>query len=227
MSAETNSQSPAEFWEDRYQADDQVWSGRVNGVLADEVAGSTPGTALDLGCGEGGDALWLAGQGWQVTAVDISSTALARGAAQAEAQGLADRITWEQHDLGQSFPEGEFDLVSAQYFHSPVDLPRDEVLRRAAQAVSPGGTIIVVGHAAPPPWAHNHDDDHGHGGGHGDGHDFEFPTTEEVVAALGVDDAGWTVTRCENAERHATGPKEKSGVLLDSIVVARRAITAS
>jgi hypothetical protein len=117
--------------------------------------------------------------------------------------------------------------VSAQYFHSPVDLPRDEVLRRAAQAVSPGGTIIVVGHAAPPPWAHNHDDDHGHGGGHGDGHDFEFPTTEEVVAALGVDDAGWTVTRCENAERHATGPKEKSGVLLDSIVVARRAITAS
>jgi long-chain acyl-CoA synthetase len=218
MSAETNSQSPAEFWEDRYQADDQVWSGRVNGVLADEVAGFSPGTALDLGCGEGGDALWLAEQGWQVTAVDISSTALARGAAQAEVQGLAERITWEQHDLGQSFPAGEFDLVSAQYFHSPVDLPRDEVLRRAAQAVSPGGTIIVVGHAAPPPWAHDHDDDHGHD----HGHDFEFPTTEEVVAALGVDDGGWTVTRCENAERHATGPKEKSGVLLDSIVVARR-----
>ncbi len=218
MSAEPNSQSPAEFWEDRYQADDQVWSGRVNGVLADEVSGSTPGKALDLGCGEGGDALWLAEQGWHVTAVDISSTALARGAAQAEAQGIADRITWEQHDLGHSFPEGEYDLVSAQYFHSPVDLPRDEVLRRAAQAVSPGGTVIVVGHAAPPPWAHNHDDDHGHD----HGHDFEFPTTEEVVAALGVDDAGWTLIRCENAERHATGPKEKSGVLLDSIVVARR-----
>jgi long-chain acyl-CoA synthetase len=210
MGAETSSQSAVEFWEERYRAKDQVWSGRVNAPLADEAARLTPGSALDLGCGEGGDALWLAEHGWQVTAVDVSAVAMARGAAQAEGQGLSAHVTWEQHDLANSFPVGEFDLVSAQYFHSPIELPRDTILRRAAQAVRPGGTILVVGHAAPPPWAESPDPK------------WRFPTTADVEAAIGIDEGGWSVERSETVERRATGPDGQTGPMLDSIVVARR-----
>src|SRR5882724_9759517 len=69
-----------EYWEGRYQEHDHIWSGKPNALLVREVAALPPGAALDLGCGEGGDAIWLAQQGWRVTAVDISATALRRGA---------------------------------------------------------------------------------------------------------------------------------------------------
>src|SRR5689334_23917491 len=88
------------FWEDRYSGVEQAWSGRVNQVLADVAAGLSPGRALDLGCGEGADAIWLAQRGWQVTGVDISPTAIAR--AQRAAEGAAipsGRIRWHAHDL--------------------------------------------------------------------------------------------------------------------------------
>jgi methylase of polypeptide subunit release factors len=94
---------PAEFWEARYNTNrgenGHVWSGRVNATVAHEVTGLTPGTALELGSGEGADALWLAAHGWRVTAIDISATALAVGAAKAAEDGLADRIDWVQGDL--------------------------------------------------------------------------------------------------------------------------------
>ncbi|HZF58086.1 MAG TPA: class I SAM-dependent methyltransferase, partial [Rubrobacter sp.] len=88
------------FWEDHYRRRGRVWSGRPNPVLVD-IVGSLrrPGTALDLGCGEGGDAIWLARQGWCVTAVDISATALDRAAVDAATAGVADRIDFRQHDL--------------------------------------------------------------------------------------------------------------------------------
>src|SRR3712207_2787200 len=108
------------FWEDRYRRRGRVWSGRPNPVLVDVVGSLRPGTALDLGCGEGGDAIWLARQGWRVTAIDISTTALDRAAADAATAGVADRIDFRQHDLALTFPSGAFDLVSAQYLHSPI-----------------------------------------------------------------------------------------------------------
>ncbi|MCB0912288.1 MAG: class I SAM-dependent methyltransferase, partial [Propionibacteriaceae bacterium] len=148
----------AEFWEERYAGKPKVWSGRVNPGLVEFASGLPAGRALDLGCGEGGDAVWLARQGWQVTAVDISATAVARGHAAAEAAGVPDdRIRWLAQDLAHWQPEGSYDLVSAFFLQSPMELPRGEVLSRAAAAVAPGGHVLVVSHAAPPPWARGHD----------------------------------------------------------------------
>lgn len=198
------------FWNDLYRSRTSVWSGRVNPVLASEVEELTPGTALDLGCGEGGDAVWLAARGWLVTATDIAQTAIDRAVSHAAEAGVADRIDWERHDFDQSFPAGTFDLVSAQFLQSPIDFLRAEVLRQAAAAVNPGGTLIVVSHAAFPPWADRPDPDH------------RFSTPEEELALLDLDPERWMVARCEIAEREGTGPDGQSGTLADSILVVRR-----
>jgi methylase of polypeptide subunit release factors len=94
-----------EHWEEHYGERNRVWSGRVNVRLAEVVSTLEPGHALDLGCGEGADAWWLAERGWSVVAVDISDTALQRAAAEADARGLTDRVEFAQHDLSDSFPD--------------------------------------------------------------------------------------------------------------------------
>nr|MCW1958060.1 methyltransferase domain-containing protein [Mycobacterium sp.] len=131
-------------WEDHYSARPQVWSGRVNAQLADIAPRLGGTTALDLGCGEGADAIWLAEQGWRVVAVDVSGTALSRARAAAASRGVAEHIDFQQHDLTRGFPDGSFDLVSAQFLHSTVDMDRTAILRRAAAAVSPGGALLIV-----------------------------------------------------------------------------------
>ena len=202
----------AEFWEDRYRTQERIWSGRANAVLVEVVTPLAPGRALDLGCGEGGDAVWLAERGWHVTAVDISATALDRTVEHATAAGVADRVAVQRHELGTSFPEGEFDLVSAQFLQSPVELARDAVLRRAAQAVAPGGLLLVVEHGAMPPW-----------GEPGEGHrHVEFPTVQETLAVLALPPDAWEVERAHAPERVATGPHGHRGVLVDNVVAARR-----
>ncbi|MGW5673195.1 class I SAM-dependent methyltransferase, partial [Micromonospora sp. NPDC003776] len=113
-------QDTARYWDDLYHQRDRVWSGRVNAVLAEVVNALPPGTALDLGCGEGGDAIWLASRGWRVTAVDVSTTALDRLTAEATRAGVASRITVARHDLTRNFPAGRYDLVSAQFLQSPL-----------------------------------------------------------------------------------------------------------
>ena len=133
-------------WEDRYREAAALWSGRVNPPLVEEVSGLAPGRALDVGCGEGGDVLWLAGQGWQATGLDWSSVALDRAAEHAAAAGLTDRVTWVQGDV-ESWqpPEASFDLVTAHFLHPTAEqLPG--VLTRLATAVAPGGTLLWVGH---------------------------------------------------------------------------------
>lgn len=130
------------FWDELYRADDQIWSGRPNDAVVAEIAGLTPGRALDVGCGEGGDARWLAARGWRVTAVDISRVALARAAALADDTG----ITWRHLDLVAEAPEvSGYDLVSAQYFVFPRAC--EQVLERVLAAVAPGGTLLVTSHA--------------------------------------------------------------------------------
>ncbi|MFI0040432.1 class I SAM-dependent methyltransferase [Streptomyces mutabilis] len=120
---------------------------------------SSPGRALDLGCGEGGDAVWLATHGWHVTAVDIAPTALQRLTQHAARAGVTDRVSAQQHDLAETFPAGTFDLVSAQYLQTPYDLPRADILRRAAHALTPGGLLLIVDHGSVRPWAWNTDPD--------------------------------------------------------------------
>ncbi|MEV0003689.1 class I SAM-dependent methyltransferase [Micromonospora sp. NPDC050980] len=201
---------PAEFWDERYGQADRIWSGRVNPVLADVAGALPPGTALDLGCGEGDDAIWLARQGWRVTAVDVSAVALERLATEAARAGVPDRITTVRRDvLNQGFPAGRFDLVSAQFFQSPLALPREQVLPPAAEAVAPGGRLLVVEHGAPPPWSGLDPDDP------------RFASPEQILAAIGIDADRWETERLGEFRRTATHDGH-TGELVDHVVLARR-----
>lgn len=161
------------WWEQRYASGEAHWSGRPNDVLVAETAGLTPGTALDVGCGTGGDAIWLAGQRWRVTGVDVSRTALARAAEAAAAQGVADRTTWQHADVTSwAPPAGAFDLVTSAFLHAPGGV-RDAVLARLAAAVAPGGTLLVA----------QHDPSDLHTVRHGQDPDL-FATGEQLAAAL-------------------------------------------
>ncbi|WP_341952089.1 class I SAM-dependent methyltransferase [Salinibacterium sp. TMP30] len=139
-----------EFWEDRYAAKSLSWSGNPNPVLVTEATGLTPGRALDIGCGEGADALWLAQQGWQVTGVDIATNALDKARAHAECvdPAAAARIDWQQHDVTMWAPEPRsFDLVSVQFMHLSKPIIAT-LFRSLAAAVAPRGTLLIVGHDA-------------------------------------------------------------------------------
>ncbi|MBA3491412.1 MAG: class I SAM-dependent methyltransferase [Rubrobacteraceae bacterium] len=198
-----------QFWEEHYRGHGRVWSGRANPVLVDVAGSLRPRTALDLGCGEGGDAVWLAQQGWRVTAVDVSATALDRASTLAAEAGV--RIDFQQHDLARTFPEGAFDLVSAQYLHSPVEFPRDRVLRMAARAVASSGLLLIVAHASVAPWSWNHKPHHP-----------RFPTPEETLAALDLSPGQWRTERLGTPERPATGPNGESATVTDNVVAVRR-----
>jgi SAM-dependent methyltransferase len=197
------------FWEDFYGGG-PVWSGRPNALLVREVAALAPGTALDLGCAEGADAVWLAQQGWRVTGADASATALRRAAEHAAEAGVD--IDWQCHDLSRTFPEGAFDLVCAQYLHTPVEAPgeRSAILRRAAAAVAPGGLLLVIGHDGHPSWP----SPHAH---------LQLPGTGEVLAGLDLDPAEWDVELEDVVERAATDPEGNPGTRRDNVLRIRRA----
>ena len=146
--ADDTTEFTQEFWDDRYRTAGQVWSGQPNPQLAAEAAGLTPGDALDAGCGEGADAIWLAARGWTVTAVDVSAVALGRAASQAAAHGggVAERISWRREDLFSWDPGARrYDLVSAQFMYLPGP-GLASLHRRLGAAVRPGGTLLIVGH---------------------------------------------------------------------------------
>lgn len=133
-------------WDDRYLADpDRLWSGRPNGALVAEVAGLTTGRVLDVGCGEGADAVWLAGQGWDVTALEVSGVALERAARHARDAGVA--VSWVHAGLVEAaLPPASFDLVSAQY-PALLRTPDAAAERALLVAVAPGGVLLLVHHA--------------------------------------------------------------------------------
>ncbi|UWX96713.1 class I SAM-dependent methyltransferase [Arthrobacter zhaoxinii] len=151
-SPESLPQDPAaveELWDRRYAGSDGLWSGQPNAVLVSETRGLPPGRALDVGCGEGADALWLAQQGWDVTALDVSGVALARAARQAKLRSV--QVNWVHAGLVEAdLSPASFALVSAQY---PVLLRTDgnEAERALLRAVAPGGILLWVHH--PPPTA--------------------------------------------------------------------------
>ena len=135
-----------EFWDERYAAHDRVWSGRPNQRLVEHAAELPPGLALDVGCGEGADVVWLAERGWRATGADLSVVALEKARKHAGEAGVADRTEWVHVDLlaGEPLPGGA-DLVSAMYVHVP-EADFDRVYADIAGAVRPGGTLLVAGH---------------------------------------------------------------------------------
>ncbi|WP_194818357.1 bifunctional 2-polyprenyl-6-hydroxyphenol methylase/3-demethylubiquinol 3-O-methyltransferase UbiG [Nocardia sp. XZ_19_385] len=197
------------FWDGVYANRPASTDPLPNYLLAETITGP-PGAALDLGCGNGGDALWLARQGWRVTAVDISAVAVERLTELARAHGLGDRIAAEQHDLRDAFPSGEFDLVSVHYLHTPFDLDRSIVLRAAAHALRPGGLLLVVDHGSTAPWSWNQDPD------------VRFPTPHEVAADIELDPSTWTVERAGTPKRIATGPDGRTAEVTDHLLLIRR-----
>lgn len=184
---ETFSDTP-EGWDARY-GEAQIWSGEPNGALVAEVADLPPGQALDVGCGEGADAVWLARRGWHVTALDVSRVALDRAAAHAREAGVD--IAWVHAGLVEAaLPTASFDLVSAQYpalRHTELDAER-----ALLGAVAPGGTLLLVTHADMDPEEMK-----------SRGFDpADYVGIEDVRARLGE---GWTVEVDERRERSISG----------------------
>ena len=135
-------------WDERYGGEGRIWSGRPNAVLVDEAGDLTPGRAVDLGCGEGGDAIWLAERGWQVTAVDFSRAGLDKGRTlqQRHERGAELRVDWVHADvLTYDAEPASYDLVLLAYLQLAADQRRTAV-RRGFEALRVGGTFFVVAH---------------------------------------------------------------------------------
>ncbi|WP_433196017.1 SAM-dependent methyltransferase [Nocardia sp. CA-107356] len=199
------------FWNGVYATRPAATDPPRNDRLAETVRYLPPGDAMDLGCGDGGDALWLARRGWCVTAVDISAVAVDRLVALARSHGLGDRVTAERHDLRESFPQGAFDLICAHYLHTPFDLDRATVLCVAAHALRPGGRLLVVDHGSTAPWSWNQDPH------------LRYPTPRELAADLELDPATWMVERADAPRRIATGPGGRTAEVTDHVLLIRRA----
>jgi SAM-dependent methyltransferase len=194
-----------EMWDARYASTESLWSFEPNRFLVHETEALAPGRALDLACGEGRNALWLAARGWQVTAVDFSAVALDRGRERAERDGLT--VDWVQADvLRWAPPERGFDLVAILYLHLR-GLDLRPVLRGAADAVAPSGTLLVVAHDAT-----NLAD------GHGGPQDPELLyTPADVTAAM----EGLEIERAERVRRPVSTPAGER-TAIDALVRAVR-----
>jgi SAM-dependent methyltransferase len=141
----------AHDWDDRYSGTDLIWSATANQFVVSELTGLTPGAALDMACGEGRNAIWLANGGWAVTGADFSAVALdkARDLASRLAEPRARPVTWVQADATAASPEldrpGGYDLVLLAYLQLPA-AERAAALARAAQRLAPGGHLLVIAH---------------------------------------------------------------------------------
>lgn len=196
-----------EGWNRRYETAELVWTAEPNRFLVAETASLTPGSALDLGAGEGRNAVWLARQGWQVTAVDFSDIGLAKATQLAAAAGV--EVTTVCADAADHTPPpGGSDLVTILYLHLPSTQRRD-VYRRAADGVAPGGSLLVVGHDAT-------NLDEGYGGPQDP--DVLF-SPDDIVADLAA--SGLLIEKAERVRR-TVGTPDGERVAIDALVRAHR-----
>jgi SAM-dependent methyltransferase len=210
-----------DYWESHWQQANGQGAGPgivPNPHLARETSSLVPGTALDAGCGEGAEAIWLAAQGWQVTAADISNEALSRAAERATKGGAApERVQWVEADLSAWEPGQQFDLVTTHYAHPA--MPQLVFYQRISDWVAPGGTLLIVGHLHTPGAT-------GHGHSHGaEGHGHHPPEEASVTAAsitAGLDATKWAVVTAEERVRTLTNRAERAVQLHDVVVRATR-----
>ncbi|MEV4020815.1 class I SAM-dependent methyltransferase [Nonomuraea angiospora] len=201
-----------DFWERHWREGRAGSPGSMGGnppnpYLASETSGLTPGTALDAGCGEGAEAIWLASRGWHVTAADISSEALARAAERAATSGASERLQWVEADLRVWSPSARFDLVMTHYAHPA--MPQLEFYDRIAGWVAPGGTLLIVGHLHTP------------GSGHGHHPPAEASATSAAITAR-MDGTEWEIVTAEERLRTLTGQGGRAVPLHDVVVRATR-----
>lgn len=207
MNTEDN-QTADKFWDDFYSKRDQAWSGNANPQLVRIASTLEVGTALDLGCGEGGDTLWLAKHGWTVTATDISEVALTRAKALVDQHHIGNRVTVERHDFEHSFPVGKYDLVSAQFLQSPVEFQRQKVLQKASAAVALNGILLIVEHGSAPSFSEYAE--------------YTFPSAEETFRSLALDSSKWEVIEVASPEREISGPSGETATIVDNVIALKR-----
>lgn len=200
--------SGADDWDERYNVEggETLWSGAPNGALVAEVSKLAPGKALDLGCGEGADAIWLATREWRVTGIDISRVALDRAARAADEAGVA--VDWVLADfVAQPPARGAYDLVTSHYpalLRADIERGIDAVVH----GVAPGGTLLFVGHELSDPSValeHGFDPD-------------DYVQVDDVAARLGRD---WLIEVHETRVR-SSAPSGPSPHHADRILRARR-----
>ncbi len=234
-----------DYWDAHWQAAGSAdGSLTVHPYLAVETAALVPGTALEAGCGEGAEALWLAAHGWTVTAVDISAEALDGAAARSTDARYADRVTWVRADLGTWEPDGAFDLVSTHYAHAAG--AQLDLYERLAGWVAPGGTLLVVGHgthdheqhasgtslhhdATPSATEHRHDPaepahDHEHDHVHGTRPTSATVTAQQVRERF--EHLGWSVVTAAEPVRTVEADGGRQVPLHDVVIRAVRPSTA-
>jgi SAM-dependent methyltransferase len=187
-------------WDERYRATDRLWSAEPNVFVADRLGGMRPGRGLDLASGEGRNAIWLAGEGWDMTAVDFSEAAIERG------RRISDEVRWVVADVRVWEPGDEYDLIVVAYLQLSID-ELEPLVRRAVTWLAPGGELFMVGHE-------RSNLEHGVGGP-------QVPEVlwdlEELVPWLD----GLDILEAEIVEREVVG-ETGTRVALDALVRARR-----
>lgn len=194
----------ASDWDARYTDRPMVWGEAPNGYVTEHATHLPRGRVLDLACGAGRNAVWLATRGWAVTGADYSAVALATAAQVGEKapKAVAARLTWVQLDAVSDDLGGPYDLVLHVYLHLPAT-QRRAVLAKACAALASGGVLLLVAHDATNPTGGPQDPD-------------VLYTPDDVVADLPAD---FTVSRAEQALREVDGAPEPA---VDCVVVARR-----
>ncbi len=207
-----------DFW-------DQIWTGdraaamstsAPNPHLQAQIGDLPPGSAIDAGCGAGAEAIWLATNGWQVTAADIARAALAFARERAAAAGVSEQVEWVQADLSSWQPDTTYDLVTTHYAHP--NIPQLQFYERIATWVAPGGTLLIVGHLHPD---HHDQSKHGHGHGGDDHPPAEASATAAAITAV-LDPASWDIVTVEESQRTVTGPGGRENTIHDVVVRASR-----
>ena len=232
------------YWDEHYeQADAGAAAGHLlppNPYLVQEITDLAPGTALEAGCGEGAEAIWLALAGWQVTAVDIAAEPLARAADRAAAHGVGDRVDWVRADLSSWEPGHAYDLVTTHYAHPA--MPQLEFYDRLSAWVAPGGSLLVVGHLHTGTTEHDHAEagrrttttptvgSHTAHGQATTGRPDHQPPAEASVTATSIterlDPATWDVVTAGEHTRTVDGTGGGHGILQDVVVRAVRRAAA-
>ncbi len=204
------STEPREFWDGVHGRRHESGPGRPHPYLVEHWRSANPASALDLGCGSGANAIWLASRGWTVTGIDVSGVALEHAAEHAEQAGVATRVAWVRADLETWTTPETFDLVTAFFVHSPLELDSAAVLARAADRVSPGGALLVIGHYTLPPWAWD------------PAAADDLPRAAELATVLELREPGWRVRRAEEIDRKVTSENGSSSSVADAVLHAER-----